>query len=67
MKILVDCSDCQHFINPIYKEEDNFFSKIKINAKCKLGKRVVFKMYNKNNEHYAYGMYARYCKEFKQL
>lgn len=61
----VECDECKNFIKP--KLTVN--GMIKSNAKCKLGKRVMFRMpifsrpanYNSINN---YG-YIRYCNEFK--
>ena len=61
----VECDQCKNFIEP--KLTVN--GMIKSNAKCELGKRVMFRMpifsrptnYNSMND---YG-YIRYCNEFK--
>ena len=58
----VDCADCIEFIPTIFKEPDNLFSKVKTNAKCKLGKRVMF-WQPKNPLDNEYGWF-RYCDEF---
>jgi hypothetical protein len=54
----VNCADCIEFEFPRYGEK----SLIVINkAKCKLGKRVMFRL-GKDDE--CYGGWFRYCNEF---
>jgi len=62
MKQRVECDNCANFIHPILIEEGDFFSGIKENAKCKLGKRVMFRM-PKSPLDDDYG-YIRICDTF---
>ncbi len=62
----VECDKCKHFIPLIQKDENNILSGIKTNAKCKLGKRVLFRLYEKKNPNYTYGEYTRFCNEFNK-
>lgn len=51
----VDCSDCANFIFPIDEK-----------AKCKLGKRVMFRMNGLHPESSNWEVgWFRYCNEFK--
>ena len=64
----VECDQCINFIQATLNDEDNMLSGIKDSAKCKLGKRVMFRMPRFNNEGYFSeydGGYIRYCNEFK--
>ena len=54
----VDCCDCTEFIPPDFKA--NLF-KMTSPAKCKLGKRVMFRL---GKEDECYGGCFRYCDEF---
>jgi hypothetical protein len=59
-----ECDKCRNFIDPVFKTfEDKESWTVKVKAKCKLGKRVMFRlptdMFREN-----YG-YFRYCNEFK--
>ena len=60
----VECDQCKNFIDIVLKEEGEMFSGIKIKAKCKKGKRVMFRqpvvMYGECG-------YFRYCDDFKLL
>lgn len=60
----VECNECKNFIKPIQKDDD-IFSNILVNAKCKLGKRVLFQSPKTNND-FDFGGYFRHCKEFKK-
>ena len=55
----VDCANCTNFEFPQY-DENLFLGKVK-NAKCKLGKRVMFR---KPENFYDGGGWLRYCDEF---
>ena len=58
----VDCADCIQFIQIVFEEPNNLFSKIKTNAECKLGKRVMFRQpINQIDNEYGW---FRYCDEF---
>ena len=59
----VECDQCENFIMPIMVDENNLFSKIKVNAKCKLGKRVILQR-PKTTDYFDIGGYFRYCNEF---
>jgi hypothetical protein len=65
-KMRVECNECINFIKPVQKEEDNIFSKVLVNAKCKLGKRVMFQT-PKTNNHFDCGGYFRYCTDFSHI
>lgn len=65
-----DCQQCQNFIEPVFSENDEnlFLSKIISMAKCKLGKRVMFRTNGHNsmlNHHFESGWF-RYCGEFEK-
>lgn len=62
----VECNKCANFINPITEEKNNIFSKVLVNAKCKLEKRVLFQKPKRNN-NFDCGGYYRNCKEFIKL
>lgn len=62
----VECNECCHFIKPVQKEEDSIFSKILVNAKCKLGKRVLFQK-PKTDSYFDCGGYFRYCADFSHI
>ena len=57
----VDCINCIKFIPPEFKEPLNLMSIIKVNAKCKLGKRVMFRQ---PKDFYDSGGWFRYCEDF---
>lgn len=61
----VDCMLCEHFIFPVY---DSVFLNAKIvkNAKCSLGKRVMFRKPNFGMGGYPLdtGGWFRYCDKF---
>jgi hypothetical protein len=57
----VECDNCQNFIQP----KLNGCGMITILAKCKLGKKVMFRHYIIGPDLHYYG-YARYCNEYKQ-
>lgn len=67
----VYCDECENFILPIFKEENNLISPIIENAKCKLGKKVMFRqpIFNRPTNMVASNDYGwiRYCNEFKEL
>jgi hypothetical protein len=60
----VECDNCKYFIDPILFEPDNLFSKVKVKAKCKKGKRVMFRK-PQGIMDYDYG-YIRYCELFRK-
>lgn len=63
----VDCANCINFIEPVFSENDEnlFLSKIISRAKCKLGKRVMFRTNGlPDTQNYEVG-YFRYCSQFK--
>lgn len=67
----VECDKCEHFINPVYEDKINLLSKPTSKAKCKLGKRIMFRM-PKFLHHFSYtpyydGGYIRYCNDFSNL
>lgn len=59
----VDCVNCVEFIPAVLKNEFMIMSGIKTNAKCKLGKRIAFRMPSKISSEYGGGWF-RYCEEF---
>ena len=58
----VDCNECEHFIKPIFS--DNLLEKPLINAKCDLGKRVMFRK-PKSLKSYDFS-WIRLCNDFKE-
>ena len=64
----VDCLFCQNFIEIKLEDEEDIFSKVIENAKCSIGKRVMFRKPKNANQCFSldYG-YIRYCNEFKQI
>ena len=44
MKNRVKCDNCQNFIPEILKDENELFTIALVKAKCKLGKRVMFRL-----------------------
>ncbi len=62
----VECSECSNF-EPQVMEDDNLIGKIFSKAKCRLGKRVMFRMPNMGTSGYPFdlGGYFRYCSDFK--
>lgn len=63
----VDCWDCQNFVDVVLREEDNLFSGVKQRAKCKLGRRVMFRKFTNPNSPLSIsgGGYFRYCPHFE--
>ena len=63
----VDCANCINFIEPVFSENDEnlFLSKIISSAKCKLGKRVMFRIVGSKYQPKEVGWF-RYCGEFKE-
>lgn len=60
----VECSDCKYFIPPILKDENNMFSDIETNARCEIGKRVMFRKPKGRYPYLTDYGYIRYCNEF---
>lgn len=63
----VDCGECDNFIPEKLYDTADMFSEVMEKAKCKLGKRVMFR---KPKEPYPYlgeWGYIRYCDDFKPL
>ena len=58
----VECDQCSNFIYPVHENEDDLLAKVIIKAKCKLGKRVMFRQ--PRHVHDDYG-YFRYCNDFE--
>ena len=58
----VECNQCKNFIQPEWKDDGDMFPQIIKNAKCKIGKRVMFRMPKDNFDS---GGYYRYCDDFK--
>lgn len=66
----VDCMYCEKFIEQVLEDENNIFSPIKEKAKCKLGKRIMFRqpIFNRPTNMVAsndYG-YIRYCEDYER-
>lgn len=61
----VECSWCKNF-QPVIMKDHNLISDIFAKAKCKLGKRVMFRMPT-SDYHWNTGGYYRYCNEFEKL
>ena len=62
----VDCFFCEYFEPPVFDEslDNSFISKIVKPAKCKLGKRVMFRT-NGHPDLANYNVgYFRYCSQF---
>ena len=59
----VECDKCKNFIPAVIKDKNNIFAGIKTKAKCKLGKRVMFRLPTKNNS----AGYYRYCEDYNAL
>ncbi len=60
----VDCQYCKNF-KPVVTKDDNLIGKTLEKAKCKLGKRVMFRMPT-SDYHWDTGGYYRYCNEYKK-
>ena len=60
----VDCDQCSNFIPFALKYENDMLSGIKTNAKCKLGKRVMFR---KPKVWLAEYGHFRYCNDFNNI
>jgi len=66
----VECDKCQNFIQPDFKISFNLIKLTKEEkAKCKLGKRVMFRMPDMGFSGYPFdsGGYFRYCNDFKPI
>ena len=61
----VNCKDCANFIKAVFCEDEPFFPKVKVNAKCKIGKRIIFRVTGSPSQCSRIG-YFRYCDEFKK-
>lgn len=63
----VECDKCQNFIEPILENQSNMFGRVIIFAKCKLGKRVMYRKPDMGFSGYPFdtGGYFRYCNDFK--
>jgi len=59
----IDCTECVNFIKAEFEDEDNLFSKIKTKAKCKLGRKIIFRK-PKSPMDLDWG-YIRKCDKFK--
>ena len=64
----VDCANCINFIEPVFSKNDEnlFLSKIISMAKCKLGKRVMFRTNGHPDRADFESGYFRYCGEFEK-
>lgn len=66
----VECDKCKNFIDPVLKEEGDMLSGVKTKAKCKKGKRVMFRqpIFSRPTSCVSindYG-YIRYCEDFNK-
>jgi len=61
----VECDKCEHFIDPQFKG----FYTVTVKAKCRLGKRVMFRTPVKASSYMAqdWGGYFRYCNNYSSL
>lgn len=59
----VECNLCINFIPIEWKSQYDLLSKIKTNAQCKLGKRVLFRKPKHPNDDFGY---FRYCNDYKK-
>lgn len=62
------CDECINFVDRVLIDQKNLLSGTKENAKCKLGKRVMFRVplfHNNAYRPYYEGGYVRYCNEYK--
>ena len=64
----VECDKSKHFTDVTFKDEGNLLSKIDTTAKCKLGKRVMYRKPDMGFSGYPFdtGGYFRYCNNFKE-
>ena len=66
----VECDLCKEFIDIVLQDESNFLSKTKAKAKCKIGKRVMFRQpkFNSSTKQVPYNDfgYIRFCNDFKE-
>ena len=65
----VYCDECIQFIDIVFIDDKVLTSGIKEKAKCKLGKRVMFRVpLFHGNAYYPYyeGGYVRYCDKFEK-
>ena len=73
MKQRVECNMCERFIGAKFVDDKDYvFSEMIEPAKCKLGKRVMFRMpklnkWGASGLHYDDGGYIRYCNEYKEM
>jgi hypothetical protein len=60
----VDCGNCENFEFPCY---DNLIEKKEKTARCKLGKRVMFRVngIHPDSSNWDVG-YFRYCNDYKE-
>ena len=61
----VECDKCSHFIEPVFDKKEPFISKRFVNAKCKLGKRVMFRIVGSKYQPKEVGWF-RYCSEYQK-
>ena len=63
-----ECDNCQNF-EPLIMKDDNLIGDIFSKAKCKIGKRVMFRQPIITAHFVAWEKsgYIRYCNEFKQI
>jgi hypothetical protein len=62
----VECDQCKNF-EPVVMEDENLIGKIYSKAKCKLGKRVMFRIPDMSTPGYPFntGGWIRHCDEFE--
>ena len=61
----VDCTYCLHFVADIHEDKNDWFSKIKEKAKCKLCKRVMFRFSRNGMIDFTKVGYIRYCEHYE--
>ena len=60
----VNCDECKHFVNSVWRDDYDKPIKMLEKAYCKLGKSIRFIM-NKRPYPYADGAYRRKCELFE--
>ena len=61
----VDCTYCLHFVADIHEYKNDLFSKVIEKAKCKLGKRVMFRFSRNGMIDFRNVGYIRYCEHYE--
>ena len=61
----VDCTYCLHFVADVHEDENRWLSKVIEKAKCKLGKRVMFRFSKNGMIDFRNVGYIRYCEHYE--